>query len=1190
MAVVWGFPTVKPVPTSYFWGIVLFTVLGSFSSTVQFVGMSAFHTQVSDPLIGGTYMTLLNTISNLGGTWPRIFVLKGVDFFSVATCKVKEETGDIIMKASECVSDHGKAACADLGGVCHTERDGYYIVSWICITLGASILLFYIWPTAKKLQALRQSEWRVNTFNHWKSVYERLVSTLDEFLAECSQLDSVLEQPGAYKWSGLEEALQYVDHTPALLHETWSSRMREAGAVLGTVRNRSKLLVPLNKLPSELIVYVLSMLDVDCATGHDPGTDVSLFPLTDVSMVSKQLRSITTSAPSLWIHVDFLIDGLNEAACLSHARSCLRYSRHQSLYVHAFDDKRTKHHSSAGIIASLAPHVHRIISVSLNVVSHLAKEILLGLFSDITSSHTRELFWDDPFWAYYNLAGSDAGPDFRDGALSGRLDGFLEALKVVEIRGPYLPLQHVAFRGLVILRLWASESVESPPTLAQFAGVLTACPELRVLRLIDIQFDTRSSVPIQAVFMPKLESLDLQCTPTNELLGLLSCVISGSDRFALGVWATPDMLEYETAKLSGIINQLNVTRLYFNCFWAEDRMPNQAPPLLTHVFPSVQELALRCYDYQPLVDIRPTDVSRFPSLHTLHLLGCQPATFILRSVIHSPALQVVYTDYIDSQPPPEAIPLVQHRSYPVVYQTEGSLDWPVDTFNRWKSVYERMVLNLDEFLAESSRLFSALDKPGAHNWSELEGSLKSIDSTLTSPDTWPLRIRDVRAVLGAVRNRSKSLVPLRKLPDEVVTYILSFLGTECIIKDISKERDLPLALAAVSMTSKWLRTTATSTSSLWTHFDIPMDGSNREAYMCHARSCLLYSERQYLYIDIFNVLCGYEKTRSRSMIALLAPHAHRIVSIGLHTTLRLAKETLLELFSHSTSPQTRELCLDGCDSGIDNSDVGFYNGVSDGRLDEFLKLLQIVRIRGPFLPLQSVIYRGLTILKISAYEMVAARPTIAEFTNILAAAPELRALVLVCLEFDTSSNTLPKPVFMSNLELLDLREIATSELLGLLSCIITGSTKLALSVMGDPDMLQDETARLHEFVNRSNVTRLLLQSPYSNRHPPKSPPLLLTHVFPTVQELALYDYVLKTLIDRRPVDMSRFPSLHTLHLLQCRHTTDSLHSVVHSSAIRVIYTDDVDCEPLSEASPSVEYRSYSTIYEGDGDLEWPLML
>ena len=27
-------------------------------STVQFVGISAFHTQIADPLIGGTYMTV----------------------------------------------------------------------------------------------------------------------------------------------------------------------------------------------------------------------------------------------------------------------------------------------------------------------------------------------------------------------------------------------------------------------------------------------------------------------------------------------------------------------------------------------------------------------------------------------------------------------------------------------------------------------------------------------------------------------------------------------------------------------------------------------------------------------------------------------------------------------------------------------------------------------------------------------------------------------------------------------------------------------------------------------------------------------------------------------------------------------------------------------------------------------------
>ncbi|QRW19026.1 MFS transporter, acetyl-coa transporter [Rhizoctonia solani] len=155
-------PKHQPVPSSYFWGIVAFTVLGSFSSTVQFVGVSAFHTQISDPLIGGTYMTLLNTVSNLGGTWPRYFVLKGVDMFSEATCHVEQEGSEILMKATECVSEHGKATCTDLGGTCVTERDGYYIVSWICIGLGASILVFYIWPTAKRLQALKRSQWRTH--------------------------------------------------------------------------------------------------------------------------------------------------------------------------------------------------------------------------------------------------------------------------------------------------------------------------------------------------------------------------------------------------------------------------------------------------------------------------------------------------------------------------------------------------------------------------------------------------------------------------------------------------------------------------------------------------------------------------------------------------------------------------------------------------------------------------------------------------------------------------------------------------------------------------------------------------------------------------------------------------------------------------------------------------------------------
>jgi PAT family acetyl-CoA transporter-like MFS transporter 1 len=57
------------------------------------------------------------------------------------------------VKATECTSDHGKAVCADLGGECVTERDGYYIMSAVCVALGVAILLMYIRPTAKRLQS-----------------------------------------------------------------------------------------------------------------------------------------------------------------------------------------------------------------------------------------------------------------------------------------------------------------------------------------------------------------------------------------------------------------------------------------------------------------------------------------------------------------------------------------------------------------------------------------------------------------------------------------------------------------------------------------------------------------------------------------------------------------------------------------------------------------------------------------------------------------------------------------------------------------------------------------------------------------------------------------------------------------------------------------------------------------------------
>lgn len=49
--------------------IVTAVVLHEVASNCMFVAQMAFFSRVSDPLIGGTYMTLLNTIANVGGRW-----------------------------------------------------------------------------------------------------------------------------------------------------------------------------------------------------------------------------------------------------------------------------------------------------------------------------------------------------------------------------------------------------------------------------------------------------------------------------------------------------------------------------------------------------------------------------------------------------------------------------------------------------------------------------------------------------------------------------------------------------------------------------------------------------------------------------------------------------------------------------------------------------------------------------------------------------------------------------------------------------------------------------------------------------------------------------------------------------------------------------------------------------------------
>ncbi|KAJ0161568.1 putative membrane protein [Colletotrichum tanaceti] len=143
-------------------------VFSTFTNTIMFVAVSAFHARIADPVIGGTYMTLLATVCNLGGTFPRFFILRLVDYFTVATCQPGNPAdlaalkGSIVTEPFSCSLQPDKERCVAGGGTCKMVRDGYYFVNIICVIFGVVTFLLYIRPRVLHLQSLPMRAWRLS--------------------------------------------------------------------------------------------------------------------------------------------------------------------------------------------------------------------------------------------------------------------------------------------------------------------------------------------------------------------------------------------------------------------------------------------------------------------------------------------------------------------------------------------------------------------------------------------------------------------------------------------------------------------------------------------------------------------------------------------------------------------------------------------------------------------------------------------------------------------------------------------------------------------------------------------------------------------------------------------------------------------------------------------------------------------
>ncbi|VDO80816.1 unnamed protein product [Soboliphyme baturini] len=133
-------------PVYYYCMIMLIYCAHQVTAYAIFVSQMAFHAQISDPNVGGTYMSLLNTMANLGANWPITMALSVVDNFTWKYC-----TGDLA--ATSCTKDQ---QCSP--GQCMTYFDGYYALIIGGIIVGV-LWKKYVAKYVEDLHGIPKRDW-----------------------------------------------------------------------------------------------------------------------------------------------------------------------------------------------------------------------------------------------------------------------------------------------------------------------------------------------------------------------------------------------------------------------------------------------------------------------------------------------------------------------------------------------------------------------------------------------------------------------------------------------------------------------------------------------------------------------------------------------------------------------------------------------------------------------------------------------------------------------------------------------------------------------------------------------------------------------------------------------------------------------------------------------------------------------
>ncbi|KAF8599514.1 hypothetical protein BDV93DRAFT_609233 [Ceratobasidium sp. AG-I] len=330
----------------------------------------------------------------------------------------------------------------------------------------------------------------------WTAARKQLSETLCSYEAACNSLCIPGSQTGTAIESAQPDFLLSLEADLPLLPQEAERIIRPLGA-LKKLRNYSNKLVPINRLPSELLVSIFAITLRAGRAARPRGADGRgpLGLLNAISSVSSRWRQVILATPMLWANI-----ALNTAGGVNHAtlwfeRSLPAPIHLRSLCYYYGEDEKN--------MAELTQrHIGRFESLVLRLDNGFGQTLLHDACVQFTEASVKLeslAITGDP--CTYNNDPTKVNWPPKD-----QMDKYMASVRTLYLEfRPFDDWTSTAFHNLTSLNLcWIGRHVA--PTHRELRDVLRASPRLRHLRL---SMFTVAAIPKRQTTPVKLEQLEV---------------------------------------------------------------------------------------------------------------------------------------------------------------------------------------------------------------------------------------------------------------------------------------------------------------------------------------------------------------------------------------------------------------------------------------------------------------------------------------------------------------------------------------------------------------------------------------------------------------------------------------------------------------------------------------------------------